>query len=180
MPSHFLPYCEFHLLRLFRAQLGVFTALLASGVSLLLAIVLCLVQWQKAEKAEQAEQATRLASQHTVPRRASSEPVVMAQTALPAFRSGELVTALNLIADATKLPVNEVLFVLDDTSDQPYLRYRVTLKVLGSYPVIRRFTDRFRRESAHVSLDSITCSREGAASVALTCDLAFFAFYRKA
>jgi hypothetical protein len=153
-------------------------ALAASGLALLLTILAYVVQWQKAETAEQAEQAMRLTGLRTAPPGDAFEPV--ARAPLPAFNSAELVSALNQVADAARLPIDEVTFTLDDTARQPYLRYQITLTVSASYPVIRRFVDRLRRELAHVSLDAITCSRDIVAKPGLTCDLAFFAFYRKA
>jgi hypothetical protein len=162
-------------LRLYRAQPRVFIALAASGLALLLAIGVWVVQWQKADEAEQAEQAMRLAGLRKALPGVAFGPVARAQ--LPAFNSAELVSALNQVADAARLPIDEVTFTLDNTAKQPYLRYRFTLTAAASYPVIRRFVDRFGHELAHVSLDAIACTRDNVAKPGLTCDLAF---YRKA
>jgi len=178
MSSHILPFLRFHLLRLYRAQPRVLMALAASGLALLMAMGVWIVQWQKADEAEQTEQAMRLASLRTALTGVTSAPV--ARAPLPAFNSAELVSALNRVAEAARLPIDEVTFTLDDTARQPYLRYQITLTVSASYPAIRRFVDRFGRELAHVSLDAIACSRDIVAKPGLTCDLAFFAFYRKA
>jgi hypothetical protein len=176
MSSYFLPFCRFHLYRLFQEQPVAFVALLASGLALMLATLVWFGQWQRAEEAEQA---VRLASQHPEFASASPNLVLAQQVALPGFDSAQLVSALHQVAAAAKLPIDEVSFVLDDTANQPYLRYRVKLTVSATYPVIRRFVDRFRSELMHVSLDAITCARSDIVDVKLTCDLALSAFYRK-
>ena len=179
MSSHLFPFFRFHVLRLVRAQPGGFAAVLVSALLFVLAAIFCITLWQKAGSAEAALQATLLAVQSGAVSSGSPERSVVAAAALPAFNGAEFVAALNLVAAEVKLPVDEVLFTLDEGVNQPYLRYRITLSVVASYPVIRRFVDQYRRELEHVTLDSIACTRETIGAGALTCDLAFFAFYRK-
>jgi len=101
------------------------------------------------------------------------------QVALPEFQSKHLVDALGRVAQETKLPLDEVQFSLDDNGNLPYLRYRATLTVSSSYPVIRRFLDLLREEVAAISLDAISCTRADIGAPELICELTLSAFYRK-
>jgi hypothetical protein len=182
MTFSFFPFLKFHVTRWFNAQPVTFSVLSASSFALLVAMVVYVQQWQAADDATKLELATRALSLQPVVTSAPVNPVSTLEAALPAFNSAELVAALNSVAGATKLPIDEVTFALDETANQPYMRYRITLTASASYPVVRRFLDKFRRDVAHVSLDSIICTRDGmsAANTGLSCDLAFFAFYRRA
>ena len=98
---------------------------------------------------------------------------------LPWFHSAQFIERLGHIAQDIKLPIDEVGFVLEEGNTQPYLRYRVTLTVSSSYPLIRQFAGEVVATMSHVDLDSIRCTRNDVASAALSCELAFSAFFRK-
>jgi Tfp pilus assembly protein PilO len=98
---------------------------------------------------------------------------------LPLFDNVALVQSLNTIAAESQLPLDEVAYALDEGRNEPYLRYRITLRVAGNYRAIRMFSDRFTLDMLNVSLDSISCARQDVTTVPLTCDLAFSAFYRR-
>jgi Tfp pilus assembly protein PilO len=98
---------------------------------------------------------------------------------LPIFRSSELVGALQHAGTGSGLTMNEISYSLDAGAARPYLRYQVSLSVVGAYPVVRRFIDDIVLEMPNLALDSITCSRDDIAATRPVCDLSFSSFYRK-
>lgn len=98
---------------------------------------------------------------------------------LPIFRSSELVGALQHAGTGSGLAMNEISYSLDASAAQPYLRYQVSLSVVGAYPVVRRFIDDIVLGMPNLVLDSITCSRDDIAAARPVCDLSFSSFYRK-
>lgn len=97
---------------------------------------------------------------------------------LPDFSSAELVDTVNQIAIEIGMPVDEISYRLEEGAN-PYLRYRVTLSAVASYPLMRRFVDQMAMQLPHAVLDEISCSRDDIAAAALGCDLSFSAFFRK-
>jgi hypothetical protein len=176
MPAPLLHQAQFHLRRWFSQRPRFVIALGLSLALLILTLLAAAQQWQSHADA-QAELQSALAS--TKAPRQPSPALPQTHAALPSFDSAHLVEALHTIAGDTKLPVDEISYALEDSDNQPYLRYRVTLTATASYPTIRQFTDSLRQQAAYVSLDTISCSREDIAAAALSCDLGFSAFYRK-
>jgi hypothetical protein len=171
-----LSFCRFHLFRLYYAQPRAAIALVTSATLLVLVSLLAAAQWEREQTALRT-----LDSERTHPAEAgpTADPALQQRSTIPDFDSAKLVAALHETADAAKLPVDEISYTLDENASQPYLRYRVRLNVVSSYPVIRRFVDQFRGELAHVALDSITCNRSDITDADLSCDLVLSAFYRK-
>lgn len=101
------------------------------------------------------------------------------QITLGAFQSQALPDALNSAAVTFSLPVNEMIFRLDDNAAQPYLRYSATVKVFGGYQVMRKFVAAVRASNPETSLDAISCTRSDIRSVHLNCELILSAFYRR-
>lgn len=99
---------------------------------------------------------------------------------LDSFDSGVLLGALNGAATLVALPVNELVFRLDDNPARPYLRYTATVKVFGDYPAVRKFVDAVRKPLPQTSLDALSCTRTDIQSVHLSCELTLSAFYRRA
>ena len=97
---------------------------------------------------------------------------------LPRFEPNKLVEAINRLAASTKLPLDEVSFVLEDNRNQPYVRYRATLSVSSRYPAIRHFLDALQAEQP-VALDGISCERDDIVAADTTCDVTLSAFYRR-
>ncbi|MCG2583853.1 hypothetical protein [Massilia sp. TS11] len=110
---------------------------------------------------------------------ATTAVLVSAKPVLPQFVNTQVAQILHQTADEVHLGLDEVSFSLEEGATTPYLRYRVTMSVSASYPLIRRFVDKLKLSPAELSLDSITCARENIASPGLGCELAFSAFYRK-
>lgn len=151
-------------------------ALAASALVMLVIFGMYIQQWEDmcAVEHEWQDLSTRMRSLGRI------EPAgVKQQMALPEFQSKHLVDALGRVAQETKLPLEEVQFSLDDNGSLPYLRYRATLTVSSSYPLIRRFLDLLREEVAAISLDAISCTRADIGAPELICELTLSAFYRK-
>lgn len=99
--------------------------------------------------------------------------------ALPWFQSGQLSDRLRRVADDAGVPYDEVTYSLEEDFQQPFLRYRIGMTVAGGYPAVRRFVDGVAATLTNTELDAITCKRADIATVPLSCELAFSAFFRK-
>jgi hypothetical protein len=126
-----------------------------------------------------AELRMTLSEQKKEPPLLAHQSQLQSGLSLPLFNSASLIESLHSAAEEAKLPIDEVSYSLEENLSQPYLRYRITLTATATYPAIRHFTDGIRRQANHVSLDTITCSREDIAAASLSCDLGLSAFYRK-
>jgi Tfp pilus assembly protein PilO len=178
MSSQFFFFCRFHVFRLLRAQPGVFGALIFSSILVVLASVMYLQQWQQVNL--QAQQLSELSAQAKQQATVTLlAPVAQASFDFPVFHSAKLVDAMTQLAAESKLPINEVSYGLDDNANQPYLRYRVSLTVISTYPSIRHFVDQISVTLPHVALDMISCGREGISAAQLKCELVFSAIFRK-
>jgi Tfp pilus assembly protein PilO len=170
---------QFYLRRFFLLQPRVAASVLAAvGLVLGAALVAAQQSYERQSAEDALESAIREAKQARISLLKAPTPV-SEQMALPEFDSAELVGTLHRVAADVKLPFDEVSYALEESTGQPYLRYRMTLSVTGNYPAIRRFSDSFRREASHVTLDSISCSRDDISAAELSCDLGLSAFYRK-
>jgi len=101
------------------------------------------------------------------------------QITLDAFQSHALPDALNSAAVTFSLPINEMIFRLDDNPVRPYLRYSATVKVFGGYQAVRKYVAAVRTSLPETSLDAISCTRSDIRSVHLNCELTLSAFYRR-
>jgi Tfp pilus assembly protein PilO len=179
MSSQFLFFCRFHVIRLLRAQPVVIGALILSSIFVVLASLSYLQQWQQLNLQAQQLSELRAQSKQLQTTATLATPVTQASFDFPPFHSAKLVDAMTQLAFDSKLPINEVTYGLDDNANQPYLRYRVSLTAISSYPVIRRFVDQIPVTLPHVALESISCGREGIAATLLKCELAFSAIFKK-
>lgn len=98
---------------------------------------------------------------------------------LKTFHSHELPDALNGASVTLALPINEIVFRLDDNSTRPYLRYSATVKLFGGYLAVRRFVNTVRDLLPDTSLDAISCARTDIRSVHVSCELTLSAFYHR-
>jgi Tfp pilus assembly protein PilO len=175
----FFHFLRFHVVRLYRAQPLVVLMLLAASIALAASAVVYAEQRHEAQQARADLQRLRSAVDVMKDQEQDSKPEATPAMELPTFDNVALVQALNSIAAETQLPLDEVAYSLDESSSEPYLRYRITLRVAGNYRAIRTFSDRFTLDMLNVSLDAINCARQDVSTVPLTCDLAFSAFYRR-
>lgn len=106
-------------------------------------------------------------------------PVPMPGTDLPPFDNAAFTAAFLATAKDVGVPADEVFYTLESTPEQPYLRYRISLESKSGYPELRKLLAALAVEQDNVVLDAIRCQRQDAKAVALTCQLAFSAFFRK-
>lgn len=178
MNSPKFSFLAFHSQRLLRAHPVVVFATAASIVLAGLSGVAFLSQLQhkRLVAADLNELLATSRSPLVVPQIAQSTASV---PTLPQFSSAELVETVNQIAVDIGLPVDEISYTLEEGASHPYLRYRLTLSATANYPLMRRFVDAMAKNLPHSILDSISCSRDDIAVTALSCDLAFSAFFQK-
>lgn len=167
---------RFYSAQLFRAAPASFVVCCAAlAAAVLLACVYLAGARQLAGRQNELAVLRRLPVANLPAVQGSSSPAL----SLPWFDSARLVEQLGVVAAETKLPIDEIGFVLEQSAQQPYLRYRVTLSVTAAYPAVRQFVDDVTSTMRHVELDSIGCVRADIALPAPTCELAFSAFFRK-
>jgi Tfp pilus assembly protein PilO len=169
---------RFYCLRGYREQSALFVLLAVAAIVLVFTLGAHLKMGQHAAVLE--DQVARLkAAGNVADKSVPADQAVPDNEALPAFSSIELVQSLNEITSELKVNLNEVGYALSTGSSEPYLRYRISLRLTAPYSDMRAFSDSLAGSLSHVVLDSISCSRQDAATVPVSCDLAFSAFYRR-
>lgn len=171
-------YWRFHLRRLVQIHPFMSASLSCGAFALVLAISFYVEQMHMVALARQELELQR----RTAASKALNTPTSSATSVgptLPWFRSTELIAQFGQLADEIKMPIDETAYLLEEAANRPYLRYRVTLTVAASYPVIRRFVAALSENMKNVDLDSISCTRADITVAPLTCELAFSAFFRK-
>jgi hypothetical protein len=98
---------------------------------------------------------------------------------LPPFASAEFAGQLAAVVNDAGLRSDEVTYLLEPRTNQPFWRYRVSLQVQSGYPTIRKFLAAMSFEFPNVVLDAIHCNRENSTSATLKCELALTAFFAK-
>ena len=141
------------------------------------AVLLFLVNWQHSTAA-QADLVERKQLNRPQAPTPTDTPKLL-HISLPPFNSAVLVEAVNDAAEDSGLILNEVSYVLEDSKNQPFLRYRVVLSVVASYPEVRQFVERLTNRVPHLTLDGFECSRSGTSVLVPTCDLALSGLYGK-
>lgn len=176
MYPQMLPVLVFHGRRLIQAQPLLCAAV---GLSFILGVTAVSFYASLLGSISRAETLQRTLSKADRPVTPAGKPVVLPFQSLLPFNGAQVLDTLNQVADETTLPLVEVSFVLDDSVNQPYLRYRASLTATASYATIRRFVDQVHANLMDVSLDAISCTRKDIRDVVLACDLRFSAFYRR-
>ncbi|QDQ25662.1 hypothetical protein FNU76_04460 [Chitinimonas arctica] len=164
---------RFQARRLLYAQPRLVAALGLAVLAFLLALATHIRQGQLALETAQTWQASQPRTMPLVAKPTDSAVV------LPAFESKQLLGALNRAADQAKLPLDELSFTLDDSANQPYLRYRASLTLLAGYPAVRRFLAGLQAGQPNIVIDGVQCSREDIGLADLSCEATISAFYRK-
>lgn len=137
-------------------------------------------QWQSLHLAKTTLADLVNASNATRAKNAREKPQLSAAPLdLPHFNSGQLVAQLNAVAKDAGLALNKVVYVLEESGNQPYLRYRITLSSTMKYPVVRGFAEQLDGSIPHLSFDAIACARKEISVVELSCDLVMSGFFRK-
>lgn len=158
---------------------------IAVGVLALCIVLTAIAAMALATQATRAHAAqTRLtelrakAQPSQAPKPPASSPSLAALD-LPPFDSAGLVTILNETATDSGLVLDEVSYSLDANASLPYLRYRITMTLNSSYPLVRRLTEQLNAHVPNLTLDAITCSRKDVSVAELNCDVVMSGFFRK-
>lgn len=116
----------------------------------------------------------------------SGHPVIAAEgqggrakVDLKAFRSSHLLSILENGASAAAIKLDEISFAVDDSPNQPYVRYRASFTVLSRYPTIRKFISEILAGSEGVVLDTVACRREDVNAADVRCDISAYVAYQE-
>lgn len=113
---------------------------------------------------------------------ASAEQALRAAPAvvdLKAFRSSHLLGILEEGASSANIRLDEISFAVDDSPNQPYVRYRASFQVLSRYPTVRKFISEILSGSEGVVLDTVSCRREDINAADVRCDISAYVAYRE-
>ncbi|MBV8636244.1 MAG: hypothetical protein JO002_17250 [Burkholderiaceae bacterium] len=172
-------FLRFHFRRLYASQPWMLSGLL---IALLALAGMALAHWHTAELLAAEAYGNALLQSRAKAVLANGDKDVRATPSapmLPWFQGADLIAELGRIADSAAVPVDEVGYALDEGANQPYMRYRVTMTVVATYPAVRRFVRGVPATLSNVDLDAISCKRSDITVAALSCDLVFSAFFRK-
>jgi hypothetical protein len=98
---------------------------------------------------------------------------------LKVFRSSHLLTILEQGASTANLRLDEISFAVDDSPNQPYVRYRATFTVVSRYSTIRKFISEILAGSEGVVLDTVACRREDVTAADVRCDISAYVAYQE-
>lgn len=98
---------------------------------------------------------------------------------LKTFRSSHLLSILENGASAAAIKLDEISFAIDDSPNQPYVRYRASFTVLSRYPTIRKFISEILAGSEGVVLDTVACRREDVNAADVRCDISAYVAYQE-
>jgi hypothetical protein len=172
-----LPALRFQFVRMWRTQPWALVALLSCLLALGLATVTLVLQQQRLDGARAELQRLSAVPAPTVPIDSQSASAGIPE--LPPFASAPLVAVLNDTASESGLVLDEVRYALDDNAGMPYLRYRITLSVNASYPLVRRLAERLQGTVPHLTIDAVHCARKNVQLADLTCELELSGLFRK-
>jgi hypothetical protein len=110
---------------------------------------------------------------------ASDANVSWGSADLKAFRSSHLLSVLENGASAASIKLDEISFAIDDSPNQPYVRYRASFTVLSRYPTIRKFISEILAGSEGVVLDTVACRREDVNAADVRCDISAYVAYQE-
>lgn len=173
-----LPALRFQFVRMLRTQPWALAALLFCLIALSLATVTLVLQRQRLDGAR--AELRRLSAVSVPVARVDSQSVSARVPELPLFASAPLVAVLNDTASESGLALDDVRYALDDNAGMPYLRYRITMSVNASYPLVRRLAERLQGTVPHLTIDAIHCARKNVQLADLTCELELSGLFRKA
>jgi len=178
MVSYSLPALRFLFVRMLRTHPWALAALLLCVTSLTVAALILVKQWQRLDTARSSLQLLT-ATPPPLPR-VDSATATAGIPVLPPFESAPLVAVLNDIASESGLVLDEVRYALDEHAGMPYLRYRITMSISASYPLVRQLAERAQANVPHLTIDAIRCARKNALVADLSCELALSGLFRKA
>lgn len=172
-------FFRFHFRRLLRAQPILFSVTIGTLLACAIVSLVLLNLWiTQAAMEKQLHEAIEKTQQFQREKKLSFLATV-APLDLPPFEGAKLVRNLNELAVESLLKLDEVSYVLEDNSNQPFLRYRITFTVLSRYLVIKRLMQKFQTRAPHILLDNISCTRDDIGVNDVSCDLVFSAYFKK-
>lgn len=101
------------------------------------------------------------------------------KVSLKAFQSSHLLAIIEQGASGANIKLDEISFAIDDSPNQPYVRYRASFTVLSRYPTIRKFIAEILAGSEGVVLDTVACRREDVNAVDVRCDISAYVAYEE-
>jgi hypothetical protein len=179
MPPRLLSLLRFHVLRVMRAEPLVSAAAAGACALAVLAGLAFLLQTQRLAEGRAELSRLEARARTTGPVRPPEPAPGAALLGLPPFSSASLVATLHDMAADSGLALDEINYALEDNGNQPYLRYRITLEVSSTYPLVRRLAEQLSLKVGHLTLDNIHCERKDVAAAELKCDLALSGFFAK-
>lgn len=109
----------------------------------------------------------------------SSPESAPTKASLKAFRSSHLLSILEQGASAANIKLDEISFAIDESPNQPFVKYRASFTVLSRYPTIRKFISEILAGSEGVVLDTVACRREDINTADVRCDISAYVAYRE-
>jgi hypothetical protein len=151
---------------------------LTAGAALLLALAIALYLGNKtALQQERLAANGLLLPEHR--ETGSIKKAVPSKVGLKAFRSSHLLEILEQGASAANIKLDEISFAVDDSPNQPYVRYRATFTVISRYPTIRKFISEILAGTEGVVLDTVACRREDITAADVRCDISAYVAYQE-
>lgn len=168
--------CEFYLRQLFRSQ----PATLAMVMSLLLLVASAVAfQYCRDLNREAGIRLQEMRLRSVVQPAALRPELVSHAVALPVFVAAEFTEQFSTISRDAHVPTEELFYVLETGTAQPFWRYRITVELKAGYPELRKWIAALAYELPNVALDTIRCHRQDVTSSGLSCQVSFSAFFRK-
>jgi len=168
---------RFQLVQTMRTQPWAFAALSLGVAGAFVAAFALAIQWHRLDLVRAELARVNSTARPTSP--VSKKPLQTGLPELPPFASAPLVATLNDTAVESGLVLEEVRYALDDNAGMPYLRYRITLSVNASYPLVRRLAERLHANVPNLMIDAIHCARKDVLMPDLRCELALSGLFRK-
>lgn len=180
MYSEITLFLRFYSFRCYRARPILTITLVGSLVLCVLLVGIYAKLWIERDQPKQQLREAIAKFEQVKSDRKQAEAASLPPIQLSAFESAKLVQSLNAVASEMHVSLEEVSYVLDDTANQAYLRYRISFGVLSRYPVLKKMISQLQVQSPHILLDGISCAREDIVAVDLNCELVLSAYFSKA
>jgi hypothetical protein len=153
-------------------------SIVAIGAIVLFALAIAF-QMAGNTRLQTARSETRGMSQRGKPAVTLKDEVAQVRVDLKAFRSSHLLAIIEQGASTANIKIDEISFAVDDSPNQPYVRYRASFTVLSRYPAIRKFISEILAGSEGVVLDTVACRREDVTAADVRCDISAYVAYQE-
>ncbi len=153
-------------------------SMLMVGATVLLALAVAF-QIASKNRLQTARSETRGISLRAKPTDMPKDGVVQLKKDLKAFRSSHLLAIIEQGASISNIKIDEISFAVDDSPNQPYVRYRASFTILSRYPTIRKFISEILAGSEGVVLDTVACRREDVTAADVRCEISAYVAYQE-